>query len=719
MASSAFEILRTTRQLPVVEKELVFGRRATDETAARSSAGAAWGKTARKWVASTTNSREFGDLMPSELRTLVAASLDVFLTVQKQNGLMGVARASREYREALTSCIFALEDKLEQVPSDVKEEEEKFLDLLKASLAIWHLCEILMLKGGRRADRSLTYELAQWLQEHYCGALLQTAETESSRIKQVKNPEQDALFWSTVQTLALAGNGAAAWGLLATHSSCKSLFFRDATSLTGASTKASFQAVQKVLLSMPGSAVSMDVDGPSGWKEWHDACQYLLNTDSYIKSNTGLTKLLEILVAKEDTLKERANTWYELMMAKLFLEEPKSIAHRFEFLMASCFRAYHDDETSMGNFDCIIMAIMQYDIQAALQDIIALGFSWMAAHLTDLLQKSNVITTDELVPQGNCTLRERFLLQYAMEIGASSGLWQFAVRYYEYCPKFGAIAIESALEREPIPTDFKAERLLAYCHGKKRLAVAQRLIIARRAQDCQEKKEYAAALQWMLRGNLFEDIDALCDVILQECSATNTLTPLHEAVQFMETHPEFARPQKLAWLVRYREFQLVLDDRDTLRRRLSRAGSSKSDADAGLTSKLRFVSMEAAKRLDWLFSSSEAPKVLRTEVLQHAERLLAETPTVFASHHLYSLMAYLQQLDRSFDRQQFYEAGSNKQLKEHIESLISRNLAEAIRQETTGNGRRATSAATPGHVGAPLTQEPLLISDASFTPMEE
>ncbi|ETN21352.1 hypothetical protein PPTG_01571 [Phytophthora nicotianae INRA-310] len=723
MTSSAFEILRSTRQLPVVEKELVFGKRSTDAAAARSTAGAAWGKSSRKWVAASTSSREFGDAMPRELRTLVAASFDVFTRTQKktQLGAFGVTRASREYREALKTCIFALEDRLEaNKDTNVNTEEEgEFLDLLKVSLAIWHLCELLLLRGGARgADRTLAYELALWLQEHYCSTLLEKTEAESERLKKQQKPEQDPAFWSTIQSLVMTGDGPSAWSILASHSSYKSLFSRDTMSLTGASTKAAFQAVQNLLLTMPGRAGNsnrtMGHDGPAEWKTWNDACQYLLNTDGYIKANAGFTTLLETMAAKEDVLKSHASTWYELMMARLFLDEPKAIAHRFEFLMANCFCVYNKDEKSMGNFDCIILAIMQYDIQSALQDIIALGFSWMAAHLADLLQRSNVILTDEFLPDADCTLRERFLLQYAMEIGASSGMWQFAVRYYEYCPKFGAIAIRSALAREPLPTDYKMERLLAYCHGKKFLAQTQKHITLQRAQECKAKKAYASALHWMLRDNHLDDVDALCDGILQECNDTKSLTPLHEAVQFMESHSELTRPQKLAWLVKYRDFQLVLDDLESLRQQLKTDEILRNkDKRMALESKVRFVSVEAAKRLDWLFSSTEAPKVLRSEVLRQAERFLKESPTVFASRHLYSLMAYLQQLDRSFDRQAFYDSGSNKQLKERIESLISRNLAEAMLQEATASGcgvdppsRQITAAL--------VAQQPYLIADASM-----
>ncbi|CAH0482673.1 unnamed protein product [Peronospora belbahrii] len=730
---SAFEILRTTRQLPVVEKEMSFSKRSINEASVYSTSCGAWGKSTRKWVTVTSSSsssstREFGDAMPQALCTVVAASYDVFMRTQTHHigAKLNVECASREYRNALKTCIIAVENSLEMQKEEGKmnaEEERELMELLKVSLAIWHLCELLLLRGGARGtDKTLAYDLARWLQEHYCSTLLDKTESESERLKNEQKPEQDTVFWTTIQSFVMMGSGPSAWNLLASHSSYKSLFSRDAMSVTGASMKAAFQAVQKLLLTMPGRKnVNLNQNAPDEWKNWNDACEYLLNTDSHIKSNDGLKTLLQIMAGKEDVLKSCATNWYELMMARLFLDEPKPIAHRFQFLMTNCICAYNSDETRMGNFDCIILAIMEYDIQSALEGIIGLGFSWMAAHLADLLHKNNVIVADDLLPQAECSLRERLLLEYAMEIGASSGMWQFSVRYYEHCPKFGAIAIRSALEREPILTDHKAERLLAYCHGRKILTQTSRRITIERAQECKTKQAYASALQWLLRSNSLDDVDALCDEILKECNDRNSRTPLHEAVQFLELHPELARPEKLAWLVRYREFHVVLDDRESLRTQLRGGNSIITDSkeeDASLQCKLRFVSMEAAKRLDWLLSSINAPKVLQSDLLQQAERLLKESPTVFGSRHLYSLMAYLQQLDRSFDRHQFSESGSNKQLKERIESLISRNLAQAMLHEATASGCSAKTA-NGQSTALLLAQQPCLIADASFSPMEE
>uniref|UniRef100_A0AAV1TMJ3 Nuclear pore complex protein Nup85 n=1 Tax=Peronospora matthiolae TaxID=2874970 RepID=A0AAV1TMJ3_9STRA len=735
-SASPVEILRSTRQLPVAERELVFTKRPVDVASSLSSAGAAWGKSTRKWVAapSTCSSsvREFGDVMPHELRTLVAASFDVFMRTQKRSDeprVFVVRRASREYREALATCILSIQDrrlKTQALDHVNTQEESDFLHLMNVSLTIWRLCELLLLRGGARgADRTLAYELAQWLQDCYCSKLVENAEMESRRLKQQEKPEDDAAFWRTVEEWVMMGSGVSAWSLLASHSNYKSLFSRDALSVTGTSTKAGFQAVQKLLLSMPGRNsmnVGMNYDVLTEWKKWNDACQYLLSTDGCIKANDGLRTLLEVMAGKEHALKSRATTWYELMMARLFLDEPKTFANRFQFVMVDCFRAYNSDATQMDRFESIVLAIMDHDIQSTLQEIVALGFSWMAAHLVDLLQKSNVVAADDLVPQAGCTVREHFLLEYAMEIGASSGMWQFAVRYYEFCPKFGVVAIRSALEREPLITDHKAERLLTYCNGKKLLAPTSRRIMIQRAHECKTKKLYASALQWMLRGNHLDDVDALCDDIVQECNDTNSLSPLHEAVQFVESCPELARPQKLAWLVRYREFRIVLNDCECLRTQLrGDGGMISTEMRVSLATKLRLVSMEAAKRLDWLLSSTEAPKALRSDILQQAEYLLEESPSVFEPQHLYSLMAYLRQLDRSFDRHEFYKLGSNEQLKARIEVSISRNLAEAMIQAATASASNVSIADTLCRQPnvAPLCQQPNLTADAPFTPMEE
>ncbi|GAB9472683.1 Nucleoporin [Globisporangium polare] len=746
-ADSAFAFLKQHRQLPT----LSTSSSSTFSSERKSTAGAAWGRGARQWSRAPTADGEqlfVGDEMPRELRTLVGASFDVFMRLSRLSdekrradrelGASEVVKASRQYREALKTCIFAIEDRVElqqqqngntSANADGDDDEEEFVDLLKVSLAIWHLCELLFLQRRPRDDKWIAYDLAQWLQEHFASALMDQLEAASAVLKSSgAHPEQDPAYWSTLHSFVIAGCGDSAWSLLASHSSYKALSTRDVASLTGASTRASFQTIQRLLLNMPGKSRMMrlnDSEEPLAWKQWHDECQYVLNTDSYVKSSPGLSTLLRILVAEEDALVRHASSWYELMMARLFLEEPKRVAHRFEFLMASCFRTYNADTTAMGNFDCIIMAILEYDVQSALQDIHALGFSWMAAHLADLLTKSAAIA-DDVLEQLDVSLQEYFVLNYAMDIGASSGLWQFAVGYYENCPRLGLVAAKSTLEREAVLTDNKAHRLLAYCQGKRGLATVQRQIALRRAHVCKQKQLYSAALVWMLRGNHLDQVDAICERVLLACEETKSLAPLNEATEFLEAHAEVAQTPLLEWLVRYRELHLVLDDSESLRQELANANEEDQGGERAvkIEVKLRFVLREAAKRIHLLVSSTSTPRQLRSVLLQEAEKLLEAQPTVYSSQYLYSLLAYLHQLDRSFDKASFYALKVNQQLKTRVEMLLARNLSEAILQEASPSNAVAVASA----VAAPATASnsvnvnvPLLAASGfgGFIPMEE
>lgn len=683
--------------------------------------------------------------MPRELRTLVGASYDVFMRLSRladerrlanrDVGPFEVVQASRQYREALKTCIFAIEDRVETQQSarsgaaqastsatgSSSDDDDEFVDLLKVSLAIWHLCELLFLQRRARDDKWLAYDVAQWLQEHFASALMEQLEAASAALERASRPEDDPAYWSTVHSFAMAGCGRSAWRLLSAHSSYQALATRDAASLTSQSTRASFVALQRLLLSMPGKApaASGDASETVEWTQWHDACQYVLNTDAHIKSSAGLSTLVRILVAEDDALVRHASSWYELMMARLFLDEPKRVAHRLEFLMASCFRTYNAD-AAMGNFDCIILAILQHDVQSALQDIHALGFSWMAAHVADLLTKSGAIATDELAPLG-VSLQEFVLLQYAMDIGASTGLWQLALGYYERCPRFGLVAARSLLVREPVPTDSKAQRLIALCHGKRGLSALPRAIALRRARACKQRKLFGAALVWLLRGSHVDEVDAVCDAVLRECAATHSLAALNEATEFLEAHREMAQTPLLAWLVQYRELFLVLDDSASLLKRVRELEDQRhadpQERDDAKT-QLAFVQREAAKRLHGLVSSTAAPSQLRAVLLTEAETLLAVEPTVFASQHIYALMAYLQQLDRAFDRAQFFASHANAQLKARVETLLARNLSDAILIEARAASSAASCALSIASGGAASSSDVPRLA-ASVSAMDE
>ncbi|DAZ93684.1 TPA: hypothetical protein N0F65_008192 [Lagenidium giganteum] len=717
--SDGFEMLTKAKQLPL------------PSSVHPSVARLPWGQGKASWVgydaaAAHTNQPYPATAMPRELQKLTATSYAIFMQLarldeekkrtERELGDLEIVKASRHYREALRTAIFGLEDRLASSSSS-SDSDDELVDLLKVSLAVWHLCEVLFLQRRPRDDKRIAYDLAQWLQEHYASVRLDELEQTSVRMRSLTKPELDAAFWPTLYALVMMGAGRHAWALLASHSAHQGAFARGVASLSTASTHSTFQSIQRLLLCMPGSNSGAGVS--QEWSQWHNACMYLLNADTFVKADANLTTLLEIMSAKDDTLKRQSKTWYELMMARLFLEEPKRVAHRLEFLMGNCWRVFQSgDHDQMSNFDCIILAILQYDVQSAMKDISAMNCSWMTAHLTDLLVKSHTVADDH-VPAIGCTLREHFFISYAAELALNSGMWQFSVGYFERCPVFGMIGVRATLEREPVASDDKTHRLLAYCRSKKGLGALQQRITARRGRACQTQGRHAAALHWLLRGSHLDDVDALCDLVLEECSNVGSQTPLNEAVEFLETHPELARTQKLLWLVQYRELYLVLEDVESLRRQLKETNATHRTQLTEVSDNLRFVSQEAAKRVFQLINSTAAPSHLRGVLLREAEKLLLLEPTVFTSRQLYALMGYLHDLDRSFDKSAFYESSENQALKHKIETLISRNLCEALLAEAAGAPAAAGASSGPTSDLLTSSSQALAWISAGDEPVEE
>ncbi|KAJ0412887.1 hypothetical protein ATCC90586_002517 [Pythium insidiosum] len=692
---SAMEILRFSKQLPVL---------------AEGDATVAWGVGSPRWLAvddPAVLARPPAPLaLKKELSQLVAASFDVYMRLQRQRDrAMGrlapeeIVRASREYREALTTCIFALEDRLDDANDAMTGgSDADLVDVLKVSLAMWHLSELLFLQRRPRDDKRLAYDLAAWLQQHYGSVRLDALDASAQRLRQSASEgpvNQDPEYWQTIFGLVMMGSGAHAWQLLALHPAYRSLFSRPSSTASSASARETFESLQRLLLALPGSRAAQGVE-PMAWHDWREACQYLLNTDAYLRSQRELKTLLLVMTADPATLRRLSSTWDELMTARLFLEEPKAVAHRYEYLMASCVQSFcapgEDPAASMNNFDLIILALLEYNVQSAMQDIHSLGFHWMAAHLADLLTKSGVLAGDDRVPEYGCSTLEFFSLHYALHLAPCRATWQFTTALLSAaCPQYGAIATRSILEREPVSSDAKSHQLLAVCRGRKALTATSRQVAARRSQACKDAQRFAAALQWAARAQQPDDIDAITDAVLDECERSGSLAALHEAVEYLDGHPELATTRTLAWFVTYRELQLVLEDRASLIASLGDDQTARLDLldDAydddrermALRQQVLFVSQHAAQRLHALLSSPLAPRRLRPQLLSQAEMLLQDSPTPFSSEQLCGVQAYLRALDRSFDRHDFYRNPSHQKLAQRVAALLSRRRSEAILAE--------------------------------------
>ena len=98
---------------------------------------------------------------------------------------------------------------------------------------------------------------------------------------------------------------------------------------------------------------------------------------------------------------------------------------------------------------------------------------WFPAHLLDLLHHADQLENDPSGESENAdagrkedrafkageSLREFLLLEYGTALMSHNSLWQVGILYFDHCPVQGRQRLELLLERMPINTDKKAEKV--------------------------------------------------------------------------------------------------------------------------------------------------------------------------------------------------------------------------------------------------------------------
>lgn len=93
--------------------------------------------------------------------------------------------------------------------------------------------------------------------------------------------------------------------------------------------------------------------------------------------------------------------------------------------------------------DAVMEALLSGDITQVIVSMNKLSI-WLATHLTDLMEKLGLI--DQPADQAR-TLRDHFVLEYAMHLGSGEGLWRMTVDYLKTCGEEGRRRAARVLER--------------------------------------------------------------------------------------------------------------------------------------------------------------------------------------------------------------------------------------------------------------------------------
>lgn len=671
---SGFSVLNKDVRNPIVR----------DDGGGRGSLAVRWGPSNRLALfANTTNDmsktgtvRAITEVIhdyPKPIRRLMNESHDIFYklheryqkpSINQQELYRVVLKASKEYHVALKRCI----QDMESAPR-LEQEQIDLIDMLKATLALWHLVEILILQERTNIDR----QFVAWIHEHYAVAENEMKTTRLEDVLTNPQPETAPGYWATIYFMVTTGRGHDAARLLMGHTKRISVEYKDV-----------FSTLIQLLHSMPmPSADSQtDTDHFRDWRVWRSECEHVLANNAFVRSDSNFSTLLKIMCADEASLLQHTSTWYELMAAQVLLHEPNIRNRRFEAHMEQCMKAHQVDPSF---FDSIVMTIMECDVPKLIMGLDGLGFSWTTAHLTDLLVCSGHLSF-EIVDLVQCSLREYFLIHYVEDMSSLSGTWVLFAEYLNTCKIFGPGMLETLLEREAPDSDYKAEKLVQVCQENALESVAVS-IQRTRATHWKALNFPGTAIYWLLQSNDEDRISSFCTNLLETYIEQNDTDGLHAVVEALGEDREILSSKMTHFLRQYRDLLLLLDDCEYFE-------------TANEMVSLRRVQRLAASGFVKILSSDDVPVKFLLELIMKLIPFLEVSPALFSSRQSYCLMECIQRIELSYRRDEYLKALSKDTLQQ-VRAGLATNLTNAIIRESV----KASTSTTPSPL---LAQSPFL-----------
>ena len=114
--------------------------------------------------------------------------------------------------------------------------------------------------------------------------------------------------------------------------------------------------------------------------------------------------------------------------------------------------------SSMTTLDSVLLAALEADIPQVMRELcLSLDNFWFSSHLLDLLHWGGSLGQGE--GGLGAGLREFLLLDYATALCSHHSLWQVGLLYLDHCPVQGRHRAELLLERVPVDTEAKANKV--------------------------------------------------------------------------------------------------------------------------------------------------------------------------------------------------------------------------------------------------------------------
>uniref|UniRef100_A0A8C6WTC8 Nuclear pore complex protein Nup85 n=1 Tax=Neogobius melanostomus TaxID=47308 RepID=A0A8C6WTC8_9GOBI len=545
------------------------------------------------------------DIYSPILRKLFNESHHIFVGLQtirddlpSKNKKPQFVSVSKNYRSVIRACM----EELQQVAVSSQDSQkasqyENQVSILLAIELIWNLCEVLFIDAAPAG--SLLLHLLDWVRLH------KTDDDVKMRdVLQSESPAAHHSYWDVP-----SGNQ---------------------------------------------TLTEFDVK----WRHWHEEIDRCLQDNSFA-SNQHLETICKILSGDVDTILEHKNllsSWYHFLVTRLLYLHPTVKPTELHFYAQTSLSMFL--ETSVTEpLDSILLAAFEFDIHQVIKDCsIALSNWWFVAHLTDLLDHCNLLTSHNLHFGSN--LREFLLLEYASGLFTHHSLWQLAVDYFDHCPEFGRVYLELQIERVPLDTERKALKVLRICE-QRQMSEQVRSICKIMAMRALRNNRLGSALSWSIRAKDAAFATLISERFLQDYCTKGTFSDLD---LIDNLGPAMLLSDRLTFLGKYREFHKLYGEK-------------------------RFA--DAAKLLLSLMTAKIAPRSFWMTLLTDALPLLEQKEVIFSANQTYELMYCLEELTSSLNKtvpspdQPMQDDEIEVTKVELLRLALARNLAMAIVKEGT------------------------------------
>ncbi|ELT92130.1 hypothetical protein CAPTEDRAFT_228245 [Capitella teleta] len=585
------------------------------------------------------------DMHTPVARKLVNEAHDIFISLQNnvdtEDKQYQMLKHSAAYRSIIKACVMDIQLALKQCTSeDDRMAFETQLQLFEAVELIWSFCEILyvsVLPAG-----ALISQLQQWMRLHF---------TESDRLAHEalrgSNPQNAEGYWPAVYGLIFQGRITEALQVLSVHPE------RDSEH---------FKLIEQLLRRMPVYAANSGLsigEFENKWRYWQEECVERLRDGSFM-AHPCLEVICQILCGEDEVFAAHSDllgTWYCLMVARLFYQNPAIKVFDLQYATQFCVDAY-GGLSNLQPWDSILLAAVEFDIHQVIRECSSsFGNWWFASHLTDLLQHCGKLESHTL--HFGSTLREFLLLEFATSLLSHHSLWQIGILYLDHCSEFGRFYIEEFVERIPIETERKAQKVLKICEERD-LQPQIRSICKSMGMRSLHNKHLGAALSWSLRSKDVNFVTFIAEKFLNEYSESGGFIDL-EVLDHLGS--SMLLSSKLTFLGKYREFHRLYEEREF---------------------------KAAASLLLALLTAKIAPPRFGMTLLLDALPLLQSESIIFTSEETYELMHCLEEINIS-RRLKAKKAAKDDAMDEDVDKEkldlmklgLARNLARAIVHEGT------------------------------------